>query len=594
MKEKLKFFDRFKNIQNVMMISFSTLIIFAVFIFLMIAIYFARNMVYQNSMDYTMQIIRQVDYDIDTYINYMENISSLVVEGGEVQQYLFNDGKEEERNRILSQFNTIVESREDIANIAAVANNGKYIVNNGEELTDYIDVQELDWYQKALNSDQETTLSSSHVQNAIQSSYQWVITLSRALVNEKTGEREGVFFVDLNYSVLSRLCNNNSRENKRYIFIIGPDGEVIYHPKQDLIYGGLLTEHVGEVLNCDSDYLEITDEGEEKIYVMSKSQRTGWTVVGVADTNEITESIGELQMIYIMIAVLLLLIVMLISNGVAKEIIRPLLSLKESMSRVQRGVFEKVDVHSLSQNEVGSLGNSFNIMIERIQELMEQNRLEQEEKRKSELMALWAQIRPHFLYNTLDSIIWMAEAKKNEEVVLMTSALARLLHQSISNAKEKVRIKEELAYIKDYLTIQKMRYEDKLEYSINVDDQIGEITIIKFTLQPLVENAIYHGLKYKETKGRIDIQGFIEEDNVYISVADDGVGMDEETLEHIFDEKESKGDHKGIGVYNVQRRLQLYYGKNYGITYVSDVGRGTIATVVIPLKGGAGNENVEK
>ena len=594
MKRKWKLSDRFKSIQSVITLSFSILILFAVFIFLTIAIYFARDMVYQNSMDYTMQIIRQVNYDIDTYIDYMENISSLVVEGGEVQQFLFDKDeakKAGERTRILSQFDTIVESREDIANVAAVANNGRYLVNHGGKLTDYIDIQELDWYQKALQSGQETTLSSSHVQNAIANSYQWVITLSRPLVNRETGRREGVFFVDLNYSVLSRLCNNNSRKNSRYIFIIGSDGEVIYHPKQDLIYGGLLSEHVEEVLECDSDFLEIKDKEEDKIYVMSKSERTGWTVVGVADTREITKGIGRLQMSYVMVAVLLLGIVMMISNGVAKEIIRPLLRLKESMSRVQSGVLEKVDVPSLPSNEVGSLGSSFNIMIDRIQALMKQNRLEQEEKRKSELRALWAQIRPHFLYNTLDSIIWMAEAKKHEEVVLMTSALARLLHQSISNEKEEVKIKEELAYVKDYLTIQKMRYEDKLEYSIDVDDQIEESMIIKFALQPLVENAIYHGLKYKETKGRVDIQGFIEEDNIYISISDDGVGMDEETLEHIFDEREDDRDHKGIGVANVQRRLQLYYGKDYGITFVSDEGCGTIATVVLPLRGGMGKNH---
>ncbi len=594
MKRKWKLADRFKSIQSVITLSFSILILFAVFIFLTIAIYFARDMVYQNSMDYTMQIIRQVNYDIDTYIDYMENISSLVVEGGEVQQFLFDKDeakKAGERTRILSQFDTIVESREDIANVAAVANNGRYLVNHGGKLTDYIDIQELDWYQKALQSGQETTLSSSHVQNAIANSYQWVITLSRPLVNRETGRREGVFFVDLNYSVLSRLCNNNSRKNSRYIFIIGSDGEVIYHPKQDLIYGGLLSEHVEEVLECDSDFLEIKDKEEDKIYVMSKSERTGWTVVGVADTREITKGIGRLQMSYVMVAVLLLGIVMMISNGVAKEIIRPLLRLKESMSRVQSGVLEKVDVPSLPSNEVGSLGSSFNIMIDRIQALMKQNRLEQEEKRKSELRALWAQIRPHFLYNTLDSIIWMAEAKKHEEVVLMTSALARLLHQSISNEKEEVKIKEELAYVKDYLTIQKMRYEDKLEYSIDVDDQIEESMIIKFALQPLVENAIYHGLKYKETKGRVDIQGFIEEDNIYISISDDGVGMDEETLEHIFDEREDDRDHKGIGVANVQRRLQLYYGKDYGITFVSDEGCGTIATVVLPLRGGMGKNH---
>ena len=223
-----------------------------------------------------------------------------------------------------------------------------------------------------------------------------------------------------------------------------------------------------------------------------------------------------------------------------------------------------------SANEIGSLTTSFNVMTHRIQELMEQNIREQEAKRKSELKALQSQINPHFLYNTLDSIIWMAEGKKNEEVVLMTASLARLLRQSISNEDEVISIGQEIEYARGYLTIQKMRYKDKMEFRIDVEPSILNIRLIKLVLQPIIENAIYHGLKYKESKGLLLVKGFLKDGNAVIQVIDDGVGMEPEVLEHIFEKHKVNYRSNGVGVYNVQKRLQLYYGSEYGITYESE------------------------
>ena len=211
-------------------------------------------------------------------------------------------------------------------------------------------------------------------------------------------------------------------------------------------------------------------------------------------------------------------------------------------------------------------------------------------KRQAQYLALQNQINPHFLYNTLDSIIWMSEAGENDQVVLMTSALAKLLRQSISNDREQITVAEEIDYVRSYLTIQKMRYKDKLEYTIDVEERILDVRIIKFVLQPLVENAIYHGLKYKETKGNLDIRGYRRGNRVCLVVADDGAGMEESELEHILEKKEKKTKSNGVGVYNVQKRLQLYYGPEYGISYISRKGEGTVATVTIPLDGGKSNE----
>lgn len=597
-KSRRTIFGRFKSIQSTITASFSVLMVIAMLIFLFIALNFTKNTIYENSVNYSSQIIKQVNYDIDSYMEYLLNISSIVAKSSDVSEYLYNESQteeqmNEERQRILSQFVTIRDSRNDIYNIAAVANNGRSVLNDGSDnFTGYINIKNESWYRAALSSSKGIAISSSHVQNAIQESYKWVITLSRALVNYKTGENDGVFFVDLNYSAISELCNNNSLGDKGYIFILDENGNIVYHPKQQLMYGGLMTENIQQIMSSRSDHF--LTKGGDKLYTISKSDITGWTVVGAVYTSELMKNNKQAQMLYFLVAAVLLLGVTVISSIISREITKPIRQLRDSMSLVEKGRFDKANVDVTAENEVGSLGKSFNVMTERIHTLMEQNVYEQKQKRKSELKALQAQINPHFLYNTLDSIIWMSEAGKNEEVVLMTSALAKLLRQSISNDKEEVSVGEEMDYVRSYLTIQKMRYKDKLEYSIEMSPEINHVRIIKLALQPIVENAIYHGLKYKETKGNISIDGYKLGRKAYITIADDGVGMDEETLAHIFDEKQQEHKTNGVGVPNVQKRLQLYYGEEYGISYISRKGAGTVATITVPLEGGTNDEKEDE
>lgn len=594
-----RMFGKFKSIQSTMLVSFSALMVLAMLVFMVIAMRYTSGTIYENSINYMSQIIQQVNYDIDTYIEYMENISSVIAKSSDVPRYLFDQNqteaeREAEKERILTQFQTIMESRDDIYNVAAVAKNGRYIINQGDdELTGYVDIESLDWYQAAMESKSGIAVSSSHVQNAIRSSYKWVITLSRALVNNQTGEREGLFFVDLNYSAISDLCNNNSIEEKGYIFVLDAEGNIVYHPKQQLMYGGLKTENIDAIMECREDSLIIDEGGDSKLYTMSKSKRTGWTVVGAAYTSELLKNNEQAQMWYLLVASILLLAVIGISSIISREITKPIRSLRDSMRKVQNGQFD-THVEVITENEIGSLGRSFNLMTSEIQALMEQNVYEQKQKRKSELKALQAQINPHFLYNSLDSIIWMSEAGENDEVVEMTSALARLLRQSISNDQEEVELEKEIEYVKNYLTIQKMRYKDKLEFFIYVDPRVAHVPIIKLVLQPLVENAIYHGIKYKETKGNLKIYARPVDGRVEIVVADDGIGMDEDVMEHIFDEHRKEQKRNGVGVPNVQKRLKLQYGSEYGIRYESVKGAGTKAVITIPVDGGRTDEKMDE
>ena len=585
---------RFKSIQSSIFAAISVLVLSAVFIVTIVSMQYTRNSIFDNSVMYTQTIIRQMNQNIDSYIEYMDNIASMVSGNPDFQEFLYSeDDSVENKDSIVAQFVTILQGRDDIKNIGIIGENGKYAINNGNKiLNPHLNVKSQKWYQEAMKKSGSSAISSSHVQHAVFGERPWVITLSRGIRNfTGSGSTEGVFFIDLNYSVISGLCDQNNIGEKGYVFILDRDGNIVYHPQQQQLYNELQTENIEAVLNAEGEMVMTGDGKQEKLYSISRSEKTGWTVVGCMYVEELLEKSENAQSFYVITAIALVVVALFLSGLISKNITLPIQRLKDSMAKVQEGDFDAAGIVVESQNEIGSLTNSFNMMTNRIQELMEENVHEQEEKRKSELKALQSQINPHFLYNTLDSIIWMAEGKKNEEVVLMTASLARLMRQSISNEDELVSISQEVEYVKSYLTIQKMRYKDKLEFEIDVDPSIKYVHIIKLVLQPIVENAIYHGLKYKESKGLLTVKGYAKDDNVIIEIRDNGVGMDKETLEHIFERHKVNYHSNGVGVYNVQQRLQLYYGNDYGITYESEQGVGTTATIVIPGKQEGRHEN---
>ena len=580
-----RFIGKFSSIQSVIFATVAVLVLSAVVIVTGVSMKFTNTSIFENSSEYTHTIIQQMNQNIDSYIDYMENIAYLISSNEDVQDYLFDEKIDNEgRYRILNQFQTILDSRSDIRNVGIISKNGRMLINDGSKSVNQdLDLNTQEWYATALEKPNGPILTSSHVQHIISGERPWVITLSRGIRDRSgSGEKEGVFFIDLNYSAISELCDQSTVGTKGYAFILDAKGNIVYHPQQQQLYNELQTENISLIMDTDEDTVLTGTGNDGKLYSISRSEKTGWTVVDCTNVKELLSKSRQAQSVYVLTAIILVIVALLFSRFMARSITLPIQKLRDSMKKVQEGDFSVSDVVVDSKNEIGSLTKSFDVMTHRIHELMEQNVHEQEEKRKSELKALQSQINPHFLYNTLDSIIWMSEGKKNEEVVLMTASLARLLRQSISNEDEVVPIANEVEYARGYLTIQKMRYKDKLEFQIEVDSSILYIPLIKLVLQPIIENAIYHGLKYKESKGLLIVKGFMKDGNAVLQVIDDGVGMDEETLAHIYDKHKVNYHSNGVGVYNVQKRLKLYYGEDYGITYTSELGKGTTATITIP------------
>ena len=278
---------------------------------------------------------------------------------------------------------------------------------------------------------------------------------------------------------------------------------------------------------------------------------------------------------------------LIISNMIMKSITLPIRNICKAAECAASGDFG-IRAHEGKVDEIASLNDSFNSMVEEIGKLVEDIRVEELNLRAAELRLLQEQINPHFLYNTLDNIIWLAESGESEQVVNMVSALSDFFRTTLSKGKDFISVSDERAHIQSYLQIQQFRYRDILEYEIDIDENIMQCEILKLTLQPLVENALYHGIKNKRGGGRIKVTGRADNDMIVFCVSDNGIGMTSERLEQvqmIIDGKlENNKEKGGFGLFNVNQRLVLNYGSAYNIKIESEYEKGTKMWINIPYK----------
>lgn len=580
----------FKSIHSAMLFAFLSLFIPIIIVFSWISVNFTENSIIENSKKYTYQLIDQVNDTVDSYIDFMENISNIALYSSTHLKYLTNDFKNEDeekllKSEIINQFSTVIETRNDIYCIGIIGENGRLLINDGtQKINENVDVREKIWYNEAIAAKGEIVLTAAHVQNIIDDNYRWVVNLSRAVMDPSKKKAVGVFWVDLNFNTLSNLCDGIDLGKRGYVFVLDNKGNIVYHPKQELIYSGLKLEKIDEAMRNTESAFIVNEKIKEdsKLFTVSRSEKTGWAVVGVSFVEELLKDQDKIKSVYLGMVIMMIPIVVIISYILSKKITRPIKMLKNSMKEVEVGNFNPASPILIDSSEIGKLGKTFSIMTEKIGSLMEDKLRDEKFKREAEMKALQSQINPHFIYNTLDSIVWMAESGNNEDVILMTVSLARLLRLSISNESSVVRIWDEIKYCESYLTIQKQRYLDELSYEINVPENLMECPIIKLTLQPLVENAIYHGIKYGKGNGNIIISGHEYDNFVIISVEDNGAGMNKDKLLNVLDKKEGEGKKTGLGIYNVNQRIKLYFGSEYGLYYESTEGKGTKVNVKLP------------
>ncbi len=562
-----------RGIQFIITISFTLITVLAM-LFVGIIIYNKFSISLEaNATLSTKQLVNQVNSNIEYYLKSTKEVSNLLDKNIYLNQHIPN-------SKLKDQMNIIQNIRGDIASLAVFSDKGELIIESSTSvLKDNVNVIDQDWFKSALNKSDNLKFSLPHVQNLFSGKHDWVVSLSRVIYFYKGNERvRGVLLVDMNYSTIGQLCQSISIGKRGYMYIVDSDNNIIYHPEQQLINIGLKSENREDYLGS---YIENTDEGKQLITIKTVNY-TNWKVVAVAYMSEIldfkqtsTNFIGWILFVSI-------ILIMLIFGFISAKISHPIKQLEESMKMVEAGDFN-IYIDVKGEDEVERLSTAFNLMISKVRYLMAQIVIEQEAKRKSELNALQAQINPHFLYNTLDSIVWMAENEKNEGVITMVTALARLFRISISRGKNIITVQEEMEHAKNYLIIQKIRYKNKFEFEIMVEKEVLEYKTLKLILQPLIENSIYHGIEYMVDKGYIKISACISNGKLLYEISDDGLGIEPEKLKHLLAYKEKDNAGSGVGVKNVHERIQLTYGTEFGLEIQSEIEEGTTIKIWLPL-----------
>lgn len=417
-------------------------------------------------------------------------------------------------------------------------------------------------------------VSIPHVETIFEGYYPWVVSVVRRMPEDSP--RQWIS-MDIRFSALAATINNVGIGQHGYCYLMDERGNMVYHPQQQLLYAGLKKEEAGR-LAClgDGTYVEDTI-----IYTTQKVPGSTWRVVGVSYIDEtVNESFWQMTRVILYAGALILVAAFVIAFVLSRTLSRPLQQLENAMQAFEQNADGFVFNSVTGTREVEELSDSFRHMVGRIQRLMTAVREEEVALHKTELKALQAQINPHFLYNTLDSIAWMCERGKNADAVQMVHALARLFRISISKGHELIPIAREIEHAESYLQIQKYRYKNQFTYHFQVDPACTEYLCNKITLQPIIENAITHGLDLLVDEGHIEVEVLQDGEDILFKVTDNGVGMEPEQVRAIF--RREPGDRTGIGIKNVNDRLRIYFGEGYGLTIDSVPDEGTTVTVRMP------------
>lgn len=490
---------------------------------------------------------------------------------------------------IGSQIKLLYDSNTDsLENIALFSREGELLKSvPAARLKTDLDVTEENWFQETLSKTENLHFSLPHVQyifDNAEGQYHWVVSVSRAVeITQGAYVSQGVLLLDIRYSSLEQLLNSVTLGNEGYVYLISNDGKIIYHPKNQLIDSGRVQENHEEAVKWKDGIHEETFQGEKRFVTIKTVGYTGWKLVGITPAKGISFSGVKTRLFIVFVILLILFLLVLINYYISSRITNPIHELEKSVSELEEGNLE-AEISIKGSYEIQHLGRSITTMAQQIQVLMQDIVAEHEQKRKSEFDTLQSQINPHFLYNTLDIIVWMIENEQKSEAVKVVTALARFFRISLSRGKSIIRVGDELEHVRNYLMIQHMRFKNKFSYTIEADEEVMELASLKLMLQPLVENAIYHGMEFMDGDGEIFIRASLQEDELHFLIEDNGLGMLPEQVEHLFTDTSHIPSRRGsgIGVRNVNERIRLYFGENYGLNIDSEPDEGTRIYIRLP------------
>ncbi len=560
---------------------------------------------------YTVDIVRQINANLDWLFKDMQRLSLMPLYDqqvlsilkkydGDTDSTVWASSDDYQKMKLYTSAQSY--NRKEIKGIHLVSNSGVFFSNNDSmAVTSVWDSSQDEWFDEVEQSDGNWILIPQHQPSYYnEKSKATVVSVARVLREPNSLERLGVIIIDIHLSAFQTLLNNLDFESNANLIMIDRKQRLIFEQKNGEgfpSYQDLLAQDFGIVanqaqgnhnLNISNGSRKISLNGESYMLVMHDSAFTGLSVISLVPTIEIQKESLELGKFTLWFAVICVIVVALLSVWLAYNLARPLIDLKQKMVRVEQGKFDQ-RITELYNDELGQLGRGFNKMMDEIDRLFKEVYLLGIREKEAELAALQSQIHPHFIYNTLESISMLAIRKNASEVSDMVSALGRLLRYTIDRADRLVPLYEELHFVQSYVQIQQMRFGERLQVEYDIADDVESFMVPKLLIQPLVENAIHHGIDPRPEGGKIWISTVRFEQELLITVRDDGVGMNEDemaSLNRAIREQPSAQSWQskhGLGLSNIYQRILFIYGEQGDMSIDGSPGGGVAVTVTIPI-----------
>ena len=573
------------SLQKQLLIYMALLIAVPLLLMMALGNYFYASGFDEQSTEFSTQMLEQVRMNIESSVGTVDRMLEYLAMDEDVINYLrlqdfYSPGRirletaVRDRMRIFADVDPAL-----VGGLLVAGENGLYASNDLYRITRYPLTRDS-WYAQAVAADGERVLISRPIGRNIRHyrnySANSIVSVVRAVKDPETGELLGVVIADMLTQAIEERIRDVTLGKSGYVFVQDSAGEIVYAPVNDTVYrirAEWLTQAPG---------IHVID-GQRYQLLCAHSDVTQWNTVGMFPLGETPEQMASLRSFTVIAASVFIVLATVVSLRFSASFVGPISKLRRLMSEAESG---NLDVSFDTRGyfgEIRQLGGSFNSMMDKIRGLLQMVYKEQRDKREAEIRTLQAQINPHFLYNTLDTIHWMAEEHQAMDIVKLVSALTKLFRISLSRGREVISLAEEMEHVRSYLYIQKVRYEDKLHYRIDVPEALLRLRVNKLILQPLVENAIYHGIKQKRGEGHIQLSGERRGDTLVLRVADDGAGMSPEKCARLNEELRDGGgrvrDH-GYGIFNVNDRIRLSYGREYGLHYrINEYGGITVELV---------------
>ena len=515
--------------------------------------WFASNLLMSETISKTHDLLEMSGANIGTYIARVKGESNVFAGSPSLRQYL-SDDEESLRTGLLSQIDTLLQNDSSIKSIVVVSKDGRILSNEKNlDMSVSSDMMKEDWYIESIHNTMPV-LTGARMQSFSSDKDNWVISVSTEITGD-SGDNLGVLLMDMEYSVIEDHLRSLDVGREGYVFLLNDKGEPVYHKDTSYFSDPDKLAQLLEIQSAGDGY----DKASNLLTCQTQIEKTGWTMVGVVSLDTLKMLERQLFEAVLLTGGLLFIAVLLIGILFTRRLSTPMADLERGMNEIEK--LAEVRIRKNSFYEVELLAGNYNRMIHRIRILMDEISDKEKTLRHAELNALVSQINPHFLYNTLDTIVWMAEFNDSTRVIALTKSLAAFFRLSLSGGRELITVGDELEHVRQYLYIQKERYGDKLNYTIHAPEEVLDYTVPKIILQPIAENSIYHGIKPLDSPGQITITVQEEGEKLIFTVSDNGAGCRPDAAAADNPSRPGK-----VGLKNVDERLKLYYGPGYGVT----------------------------